>query len=177
MLHPWEWPSPHIHLRGYARRTPEQTVLYEALLRHAETFLGDVSADPASSGLPAFVRGEVERFTKCGILAHGFVRVYCPSCKDDLLVGFSCKGRGLCPSCGARRMADTARRCLDALRLASLSMPNGPALAFAANAMLRSLLLLMYQSHRVAERHPRRRTRAASGEPRRPAVRRPSPCP
>jgi hypothetical protein len=38
--------------------------------------------------------GEVERFLKCGILAHGFVRVYCPTCKDDLLIGFSCKGRG-----------------------------------------------------------------------------------
>ena len=100
---------------GYARRTPEQTVLYEALRRHAETFLADVEADPASSGLPAFVRGEVERFLKCGILAHGFVRVYCPTCKDDLLVGFSCKGRGLCPSCGARRMADTARRWVEGL--------------------------------------------------------------
>ena len=71
--------------------------------------------DPASSGLPAFVRGEVERFGKCGILAHGFVRVYCPTCRDDLLVGFSCKGRGLCPSCGARRMADTARRWVEGL--------------------------------------------------------------
>ena len=57
--------------------------MYEALRRHAETFLADVAADPASSGLPAFVRGEAERFLKCGILAHGFVRVYCPTCKDD----------------------------------------------------------------------------------------------
>jgi hypothetical protein len=100
---------------GYARRTPEQTVLYGALREHAETFLADVETDPASSGLPGFVRAEVERFLKCGILAHGFVRVYCPTCQDDLLVGFSCKGRGLCPSCGARRMADTARRWVDGL--------------------------------------------------------------
>ena len=90
-------------------------MLYDALRKHAETFLADVDADPASSGLPAFVRGEVERFLRCGVLAHGFVRVYCPTCKDDLLVGFSCKGRGLCPSCGARRMADTARRWVDGL--------------------------------------------------------------
>ena len=94
---------------GYARRTPEQTVLYGALREHAETFLADVETDPASSGLPGFVRAEVERFLKCGILAHGFVRVYCPTCQDDLLVGFSCKGRGLCPSCGARRRVERVR--------------------------------------------------------------------
>jgi hypothetical protein len=44
---------------GYTRRPPEQTVLYGALRKHAETFLADVETDPASSGLPMFVRGEV----------------------------------------------------------------------------------------------------------------------
>lgn len=29
-------------------------------------------------------------------------------CGKDDVVAFSCKGRGSCPSCGARRMADTA---------------------------------------------------------------------
>ncbi|WP_245682440.1 transposase zinc-binding domain-containing protein [Archangium gephyra] len=28
------------------------------------------------------------------MLAHGFSRVRCESCKDELLVAFSCKGRG-----------------------------------------------------------------------------------
>jgi hypothetical protein len=34
------------------------------------------------------------------VLAHGFARVRCESCKDELLVAFSCKGRGVCPSYG-----------------------------------------------------------------------------
>ncbi|WPB82742.1 transposase zinc-binding domain-containing protein [Archangium violaceum] len=34
---------------------------------------------------------------ECGVLAHGFARVRCESCKDELLVAFSCKGRGVCP--------------------------------------------------------------------------------
>jgi len=37
------------------------------------------------------------------VLAHGFARVRCARCKDELLVAFSCKGRGVCPSCNAKR--------------------------------------------------------------------------
>ncbi|PTL76534.1 transposase zinc-binding domain-containing protein [Vitiosangium sp. GDMCC 1.1324] len=34
--------------------------------------------------------------------------VRCESCKDELLVAFSCKGRGVCPSCNAKRAHVTA---------------------------------------------------------------------
>ncbi|HEX8699373.1 MAG TPA: transposase zinc-binding domain-containing protein [Myxococcaceae bacterium] len=42
------------------------------------------------------------------MLAHGFARVRCESCKDELLVAFSCKGRRVCPSCNAKRAHVTA---------------------------------------------------------------------
>ena len=42
------------------------------------------------------------------MLAHGFARVLCESGKDELLVAFSCKGRGVCPSCNAKRAQVTA---------------------------------------------------------------------
>ena len=45
---------------------------------------------------------------ECGILAHGFLRVRCGDCAHEKLVAFSCKRRGFCPTCGARRMAETA---------------------------------------------------------------------
>ena len=32
----------------------------------------------------------------------------CERCKDELLVAFSCKGRGVCPSCNAKRAQVTA---------------------------------------------------------------------
>ena len=32
----------------------------------------------------------------------------CEQCHAEKLVAFSCKKRGFCPSCGARRMAETA---------------------------------------------------------------------
>ncbi|MBX3463985.1 MAG: transposase zinc-binding domain-containing protein [Planctomycetes bacterium] len=56
---------------------------------------------------------EGEAFLRCGILAHGVARSWCAGCGKDDVVAFSCKGRGFCPSCGARRMADTARWLLD----------------------------------------------------------------
>ncbi|WP_414639285.1 transposase zinc-binding domain-containing protein [Archangium sp.] len=32
----------------------------------------------------------------------------CESCEDEILVAFSCKGRGVCPSCNAKRAQVTA---------------------------------------------------------------------
>ena len=47
------------------------------------------------------------------ILARGFLRLRCGDCGHDKLVAFSCKRRGSCPSCGARRMAQTAAHLVD----------------------------------------------------------------
>lgn len=58
--------------------------------------------------LPAYVKKEFDEYLKCGMLNHGFLRVRCESCHDEKLIAFSCKKRGFCPSCGARRMADSA---------------------------------------------------------------------
>jgi hypothetical protein len=47
------------------------------------------------------------------LLEHGFLRVKCDACQAEKLVAFSCKRRGFCPSCGARRMAETAALLVD----------------------------------------------------------------
>lgn len=52
---------------------------------------------------------------KCGRLEHRFLRVQCEACHHEKLVAFSCKRRGFCPSCGARRMADSAAHLVDAV--------------------------------------------------------------
>jgi len=56
---------------------------------------------------------EFERYLRCGILANGFARVRCIACGDELLVAFSCKSRGICPSCTTRRMQGTATHLVD----------------------------------------------------------------
>jgi hypothetical protein len=63
--------------------------------------------------LPDFVKEEFEVFLECGILAQGFLRVRCAECAHEKLVAFSGKRRGICPACGARRMAETAAHLVD----------------------------------------------------------------
>jgi hypothetical protein len=50
---------------------------------------------------------------RCGRLEFVFLRVLYGDCKHEKLVAFSCKRRGFCPSCGARRMADSAALLVD----------------------------------------------------------------
>ncbi|HEY0096923.1 MAG TPA: transposase zinc-binding domain-containing protein, partial [Archangium sp.] len=91
---------------AYRRRQPEGTVLYEAVRDNLATLLAEASE--VGRGLPRYVERDFARYLECGVLAHGFARVSCESCKDELLVAFSCKGRGVCPSCNAKRAHVTA---------------------------------------------------------------------
>jgi hypothetical protein len=59
------------------------------------------------------VRRELERYVECGLLCRGFAVLACKDCPERRLVAFSGKGRGSCPSCLGRRMAQTAARLLD----------------------------------------------------------------
>ncbi|MFI5234006.1 MAG: transposase, partial [Gemmatimonadales bacterium] len=93
----------------YRRHEPEQTLLYRVVAAELEGLRESLSsANPHSSGLPKHVENELEAYLRCGILAHGFARVVCSRCRFEHLVAFSCKGRGICPSCTTRRMHDTA---------------------------------------------------------------------
>jgi len=58
--------------------------------------------------LPPRVHAEVRRYLGCGQLGKGFVHVQCTACKSSRLVAFSCKGRGWCPSCAAKRALETS---------------------------------------------------------------------
>ncbi len=91
----------------YVRHRPEQTTLYRLVQQHAATFFAQAE-DAAGADLPQFVKDEFDAFLECGILAHCFLGLRCSDCGHDKLVAFSCKRRGFCPSCGARRMAQTA---------------------------------------------------------------------
>ena len=52
------------------------------------------------------MRGGLYRERASGVI--GFLRLRCGDCAHEKLVAFSCKRRGCCPACGARRMAETA---------------------------------------------------------------------
>jgi len=92
----------------YAPRDPSRTVLYHVIAEHLETFLASLDTDPGATGLPAYVQRAFYDYLRCGILAHGFLRLGCDTCHHELLVPFSGKRRGFCPSCAGRRMAQMA---------------------------------------------------------------------
>ncbi len=95
----------------YERHEPERTLLHRVVREDLESFL----ERSRSAGAPVarFVEREVRAYLECGVLAHGFLHVHCDACGHDRLVAFSCKRRGFCPSCGGRRMADTAAHLVD----------------------------------------------------------------
>jgi hypothetical protein len=75
------------------------------------TFISDREAD--GRPLPDYVLDEFEAYLKCGILAHGFLRLKCQDCEDEKIVAFSCKKRGFCPSCCAKRKVEAAAHLLE----------------------------------------------------------------
>ena len=101
-------PSAH-----YEPRRPREDALYQIVQAHFETFRAQAASLRDGEGLPRFVEGEFRGFLRCGWLAGGFARFRCAACGLDRLVAFSCKGRGFCPSCGGRRMAERAAHLVD----------------------------------------------------------------
>jgi len=92
------------------RHQPEKTVLYAVVRDHLDAFLRSAREHGA---LPAFIEKTFRALLKCGIPEHGFIRVHCARCGHDDIVAFSCKRRGVCPSCSARAMGDGAAHLVD----------------------------------------------------------------
>ena len=97
--------------------------------------------------LPKYIEQEFEDFLKCGRLEYGFLRLSCDTCKQERLLAFSCKRRGFCPSCGARRMAESAALLVDevlpqrAMRQWVLSVPYQLRFLFAYQPKVMSQVL------------------------------------
>jgi len=91
--------------------TPEDTSLHELIRNHYNSFKS--MCDQQGKSLASYVQQEFESYLQCGILSYGFLRVKCCSCQSELLLGFSCKGRGFCPSCMARYMSEKSALLVD----------------------------------------------------------------
>lgn len=99
--------------RSYRPRSADNSVLYKVLQEHPESFLAAADSADDRTRLPGFVRKELRGHLSCGILSHGFARFKCGGCDFDRWVPFSCKGRGICPSCGGKRMTRLAAELTD----------------------------------------------------------------
>jgi hypothetical protein len=102
----------------YNPRHPERTLLYQTVAEHYETWLelasaGQFDGQGDRRAPKPYVRQAFAKYLECGIFAHGFARACCGDCGHDFLVAFSCKGRGVCPSCNTRRMVEAAAHLSD----------------------------------------------------------------
>jgi ribosomal protein S27E len=161
---------PFVDPPGYARHRPESTLLYRLVEQHYPVFR-ELRAETGRP-LPSYVQQEFEAFLKCGRLEEGFLRVRCVQCHAETLVAFSCKKRGFCPSCGARRMAETAALLADEvlpdqpLRQWVLSLPHALRFLLARDpAALTRVLGVVYRTiaRHVVERAGLTRASGATG--------------
>ena len=97
----------------YTRRRPDRTLLHQLVKKHFQDFDQSANKTHSSKTVPPSVRREFEDYLNCGRLEKGFIKLACTECSRNTLVAFSCKRRGFCPSCGARRMSQTAAHLVD----------------------------------------------------------------
>ena len=107
-LRPHGGPAPS---RRYERRRPEKTPLHRVVSENLENWLAWREA--AERPVPGSVEEELRGYLECGLLCFGFARARCTGCGQAFVVAFSCKGRGVCPSCNGRHMAQTAAHLAD----------------------------------------------------------------
>jgi hypothetical protein len=105
MLRLQTWDKARAECQHYRRRTPEKTELYR-IVYHGREELPRVWDERFQSKY-GVLRDEVlktfDEYLNCGLLEHGAARVYCDTCRYSFLVAYSCKKRGVCPSCLAKR--------------------------------------------------------------------------
>lgn len=154
----------------YRRREPETTLLYRVVATQLDPLREELAtANPYGKGLPRHVDKELEAYLRCGLLQHGFARVVCRRCHVEHLVGLSCKGRGVCPSCTGRRMHDTAAHLVDrviprvSMRQWVVTFPRRVRYHLAADPKLATLALR--EVLRVLFTFQRRHARKAGARP------------
>ena len=99
------WERKREELTFYRRRTPEKTPLYRIVYRERDNLprLWEECFQQKYGVLRNEVLETLDAYLNCGILAHGVARAECESCKHSIVIAFSCKKRGVCPSCAAKR--------------------------------------------------------------------------
>ncbi len=90
---------------AYSPRRARDSPLYRLAETHYETSkqVYDERFEERYGGWRAVIEGTLFAFLDCGIEERGFARVRCDECRREFRVALSCKRRGFCPSCHAKR--------------------------------------------------------------------------
>ncbi|MEX1075053.1 MAG: hypothetical protein WED27_01225 [Pirellulales bacterium] len=106
----WRFSRPHggpAPSRRYERRRPEKTPLHKVVSENLESWLE--WRDRSERPVPGYVEEEFRGYLECGILCFGLARTL-HDVRQRIAVAFSCKSRGVCPSCNGRHMARAPSR-------------------------------------------------------------------
>ncbi|MSQ84891.1 MAG: hypothetical protein EXR77_18795 [Myxococcales bacterium] len=104
-------------------------------------------AEHTAASLPNFVLKAFDAYLGGGQLAVGFCRVKCKTCRQEQVVAWSCKKRGVCASCAAKRMVEEFEHLLKSVlpavpyRQWLLSMPLDVRYLLGYNADMRKAAL------------------------------------
>jgi hypothetical protein len=90
----------------YERHEPRNTLLYKIIDEYYPRYMSHLADE--GNALPGYIQREFDDYLRCGLLEYGFLRVCCEDCHHERMVAFSCKHRGFCPSCCAKRMIESA---------------------------------------------------------------------
>jgi|TARA_B110000037_G_scaffold223100_1_gene302106 hypothetical protein len=92
----------------YRPRQARASALWQCLHTALPDFLRHYAERHASTLGPLLPERQaaLERFLRCGDLSQGFLRVRCEDCDHEYLVPYTCKQRGICPTCHQRRSVD-----------------------------------------------------------------------
>lgn len=101
--------------KGYATREAQKSALYRLLLDNLETFLAhhEQRFQPEYGYLRPEVQSTLEEMIACGDIWFGLARVRCQDCGDDMFIPLSCRRRGCCASCAAKRQLIFTERVLE----------------------------------------------------------------
>jgi len=110
---------------SYEQRKPENSIMHKTIREHLNTFIDELQHENRNT--PKYIIKSFENYLKCGIPAHGVTRMTCDDCGTVFALPFSCKTRGICPSCHARRAAELAATMVDDL------IPHNPVRQFVVN--------------------------------------------
>ncbi len=93
--------------RLYQPRQPRATLLYQLLEAYYDAVkaLWEERFEKRYGFWRGFVDVVVARYLDCGTQEAGFARLRCDDCHTERLLTLSCKQRGICPSCDAKRAA------------------------------------------------------------------------
>ncbi|OIN93555.1 MAG: IS91 family transposase [Comamonadaceae bacterium CG1_02_60_18] len=110
--------NPKSNPKPYNPRHPERTLLCQTIAEHFETWhqlasAGQFDGQGEHHTPKPYVRQAFRKYFECDIFAYGFACARCADCAHDYFAAFSCKGRGVCPSCNTRRMVETVAHLTD----------------------------------------------------------------